>query len=192
VFHEPCHQGNSSRKQDPAVANFYSAAEHRSRGALWPSFALARIDGVKFKATDRKYASDDKRATYSFDIASAYPAEAGVKSWIRTMTLDRMQNRITVEENFELTKAVPVTLTVMTPRVATVEAAGSILLKLASGEGTVSRLKYDGETLEPTVETKVLDDAGLRMSWGSQVYRILLNSKQPVASGKWSYEFARA
>jgi hypothetical protein len=25
------------------VACFYSAAEHRSRGALWPSFAPARI-----------------------------------------------------------------------------------------------------------------------------------------------------
>jgi hypothetical protein len=25
------------------VANFYSAAENRSRGALWPSFAPARI-----------------------------------------------------------------------------------------------------------------------------------------------------
>jgi hypothetical protein len=43
VFHEPCHQSNSSRNQDPAVANFYSAAERRSRGALWPSFAPARI-----------------------------------------------------------------------------------------------------------------------------------------------------
>ena len=80
----------------------------------------------------------------------------------------------------------------MTPRVATVEVAGSMLLKLASGEGAVSCLKYDGETLEPTVETKVLDDAGLRMSWGSQIYRILLSSKQSVASGKWTYEFARA
>jgi Heparinase II/III-like protein len=149
-------------------------------------------DGVKFKASDRKYASDDKLATYSFDIAGAYPAEAGVKSWVRTVTLDRVQNRITIEEDFELAKAVPVTLTVMTPRVATVEVAGSMLLKLASGESTVSRLKYDGETLEPTVETKVLDDAGLRMSWGSQIYRILLGSKQPVASGKWTYEFARA
>jgi hypothetical protein len=149
-------------------------------------------DGVKFKATDRKYESDDMRATYSFDIASAYPAEAGVKLWIRTVTLDRVQNRITVEEKFELSRAVPIALTVMTPRVATVEAAGSMLLKLASGEGTVSRLKYDGATLEPTVETKALDDAGLRMSWGSQVYRILLTSKQPVASGKWTYEFARA
>ena len=43
MFHEPCQQGNSSRKQDPAVDYFYSAAEHRSRGALWLGFALARI-----------------------------------------------------------------------------------------------------------------------------------------------------
>jgi hypothetical protein len=27
------------------VANFYSAAGRRSRGALWPSFAPARIEG---------------------------------------------------------------------------------------------------------------------------------------------------
>jgi predicted nucleic acid-binding protein len=28
------------------VDYFYSAAEHRSRGALWPSFALARISST--------------------------------------------------------------------------------------------------------------------------------------------------
>ena len=43
MFHEPRHLGNSSRKQDPAVDYFYSASVRRSRGALWPSFALARI-----------------------------------------------------------------------------------------------------------------------------------------------------
>src|ERR1035438_557940 len=35
----------SKTPEDPAVANSYSAAEPRSRGALWPSFALARING---------------------------------------------------------------------------------------------------------------------------------------------------
>ena len=29
----------------------------------------------------------------------------------------------------------------------------------------------------------------LREDWGEQIYRILLKS-QPVASGKWSYEFS--
>jgi hypothetical protein len=41
VFHEPCLQGKCSRNQVPAVDYFYSAAERRLRGALWPSFALA-------------------------------------------------------------------------------------------------------------------------------------------------------
>ena len=36
-------QGKRSRNQVPAVDYFYSAAERRSRGALWPSFALALI-----------------------------------------------------------------------------------------------------------------------------------------------------
>jgi len=149
-------------------------------------------DGVQFKATDRKYSSDDKRATYSFNIAETYPPEAGVKSWVRTVTLDRVRDRVVVEDNFELERAVPVSLTVMTPRIATVDSAGSIALKLASGDGTTSVLKYDGAAIEPKVETIALTDAGLRMSWGPQVYRILLNSKQPVTSGKWSYEFGHA
>jgi hypothetical protein len=149
-------------------------------------------DGVQFKATDRKHSSDDKRATYSFNIAETYPPEAGVKSWVRTVTLDRVSDRILVEENFDLERAVPVSLTVMTPRIATVDPIGSITLKLAAGDGTASRLKYDGVAIEPKVETIELTDAGLRMSWGPQVYRILLNSKEPVARGKWTYEFAHA
>ena len=149
-------------------------------------------NGVEFKATDRKHSTDDKRATYSFNIAAAYPREAGVKSWVRTVTLDRVQNRITVEEDFELERAVPVSLSIMTPRIATIDAAGSMTLKLAAGDASASRLKFDGSRLEPKVETIELSDAGLRASWGPQIYRIQLNSNQPVASGKWSYEFARA
>ena len=37
-----------------------------------------------------------------------------------------------------------------------------------------------------------LEDKGLRDSWGPEIYRILLNSKQPAASGKWTYGFAPA
>lgn len=148
-------------------------------------------DGVNYKATDRKFESNAERAVYSFDIAQAYPAEAGVKRWVRTVTLDRRGNKITVEENFELERAAPVSLTVMTPRLVRVN-PGGIVLKLAKGEGSDSLLKYDTAALEPKVETVTLEDMGLRMSWGDQIYRILLNSKQPVASGKWTYELRPA
>jgi len=148
-------------------------------------------NGGHFKATDLMHESNDDRAVFSFNIASAYPKEAGVKSWIRTVTLDRKRDKIVVEENFELEHAAAVSLTVMTPRLTTVN-AGSLTLKPASGEGKPCQLKFDATAIEPKVETIKLEDEGMRESWGNEIYRILLNSKQPVASGKWTYEFAHA
>ncbi len=153
---------------------------------------IAEHAGPEYKATQRKYSSNDQRAVYSFDIAQAYPAAAGVKSWMRTVTLDRVRDVITVKEKFEFARAVPVSLTVMTPRIATVATGGSLVLKLAAGEGRPCRLNYEDASLIPTVETIKLSDAGLRQSWGSQIYRILLTSRQPVVSGNWTYEFLPA
>lgn len=147
-------------------------------------------NGAQYRAIDRKYSSDDQRATYSFDIAAAYPASAGVKSWVRTVSLDRVHDVIAIEENFELERAVPVSLSVMTQRTATVDPAGTILLKLpAGGEGRPCSLKYDVAQINPKIEAITLSDPGLVKSWGDQIYRILLSSKEPVAKGTWSYEF---
>jgi len=148
-------------------------------------------DGPRFKAAQHKYESNDERAVLSFDLATTYPREAGVKRWIRTVTLDRVKGRVAIEEDFELERAVPVSLSIMTPRLATVN-TGSITMKLADDAGSASLLKFDGAQIEPVVEKIALADEGLRENWGEQVYRILLNSKQPVASGKWYYEFMHA
>ena len=149
-------------------------------------------NGVGFKATDLKYESYDRGAKFSFDIAAAYPPEAGVKSWVRTLTLDRVRDRVIVEEDFVLERAVGVALSVMTQRAVDTAKAGSIALRLANSEAKACLLKYDASDLEPKVETIKLEDAGLRESWGDQIYRILLSSKQLVASGKWRYEFGAA
>jgi hypothetical protein len=148
-------------------------------------------DGVKFEATEHKYDTNNERARFSFNIAAAYPKEAGVKKWVRTVTLDRVKNKITVLEDFELERAAPVSLSVMTPRIATVDAGGNIMLKLAKGEGKHSLLKFNDAQIQAAVEKIPLADQGLRMSWGDEIYRVLLNSKQPVTKGNWSYEFTR-
>jgi hypothetical protein len=148
-------------------------------------------NGVEFQATDRKCSTDDERATVSFNIATAYPKEAGIKSWIRTVTLDRVRNRVVVEEDFELANSVPITLSVMTPRIPTAGGQGSINMALASGDGKAAKLKFDGAALSPDIEKIALTDVHLREDWGEQIYRILLKS-QPVAKGKWSYEFGAA
>jgi hypothetical protein len=154
--------------------------------------SVMQHDGTAYRATDHKYESNDKHATLSFNLASAYPKEAGVKSWVRTVTLDRLLNKITVEENFELDNAVPVSLSLMTTRLATVDAGGTVTLKLATGESKGSLLRFDATAIQPAVETVEVADPRLRDDMGDRVYRILLNSKQPVASGRWSYEFGPA
>jgi hypothetical protein len=154
--------------------------------------SVMQHDGTAYRATDHKYESNDKHATLSFNLASAYPKEAGVKSWVRTVTLDRVLNKITVEENFELDNAVPVSLSLMTTRLATVDAGGTVTLKLATGESKGSLLRFDATAIQPAVETVEVADPRLRDDMGDRVYRILLNSKQPVASGRWSYEFGPA
>lgn len=147
-------------------------------------------DGVQFQATDRKYSTSDQRAIVSFNIAGAYPKEAGIRSWIRTVTLDRVRSRVVVEEDFELDNAVPIALSIMTPRTPTAFRQGDIVMAPASGGGTTMavHLNFDGSVLSPDIEKIALTDPHLREDWGEQIYRVLLKS-QPVSKGKWSYEW---
>jgi hypothetical protein len=148
-------------------------------------------EGLQFAATDRKYESNDQRVTYSFDIAKAYPKEAGIRKWIRTVTLDRVQHRVTIEEDLELERPEEVQLSVITPCKTESDKIGIMYLNLPAGVGRPAVLTFPGSDLHPEVETIQLTDADLRNSWGAQIYRILLKSR-PAAKGQWSYAFSAA
>jgi hypothetical protein len=149
-------------------------------------------DGLEFRATQVQYESSAERAMLRCNLATAYPKEAGIRTWMRTVTLDRVRGAVTVAENFELERPLPVSLSIMTPRLPSAGANGTMELRLAKGAGTPVLLRYGGAPIEAVVEKIPLQDAGLRESWGNEIYRILLNSRQPVASGNWSYEFSAA
>jgi hypothetical protein len=153
-------------------------------------------NGVEYEATDRKYETDDQHATVSFDIAKAYPKEAGIKKWVRTVTLDRVGHRVVIEEDFELVLPTEVQISIVTPRMTRSDRNGVMYLLPQGSIGTMAALSYSGVDLRPEVETIQLADAGLRESWGSEIYRILLKSSDgsfksaPVAGNKWTYEFS--
>lgn len=149
--------------------------------------------GVEYEATDRKYETSDKEAVVSFDIASAYPKEAGIRKWIRTVTLDRIGHRVVIEEDFDLERPEPISLSVITPRVVLGAAGGSAVMPPTQGSsGRVCAFTFDSARLEAKTETIALTDAGLRESWGNQIYRVLLNTRGPLQSGKLSYTFKPA
>ena len=186
---------------DVGVEQYTAKTFGRDRYSIWTMQSayhnLPTVGGVmqqnggEFEATDRKYETNDQHATVSFDIAKAYPKEAGIKKWIRTVRLDRKLDQVIITEEFDLERAVPVSFTVMTPRIANTN-NGSVTMKLADGSGAVCLLRFDATQLALKIKAIPLTDGGLRESWGSEIYRILLDTHSPVQSGTLSYTFEPA
>ena len=152
---------------------------------------LPTIDGVmqapgrQFAASEVAAKSGDGAAEFSLNIEKAYPAEAGVESWRRSLRLDRARNEIEVLDRYALSKpAKKITLTLMTP--CQVKRTGSG--ELAAGP---VRVLFDGTALKAAVEEIPLEDSRLRGSWGERMYRVLLEAENPPVRGEWRVRIAQ-
>jgi hypothetical protein len=108
--------------------------------------SVMQAAGRQYAARDVSYSSSDAAAEFSLDIAGAYPAEAGLESWKRTLRLDRFRNQIEIRERYLLRRAGGrVALTLMTPCVVRVE-GGRI------GLADRAAVLYEAAALSPRVE----------------------------------------
>jgi hypothetical protein len=148
--------------------------------------------GLNFEATDVSYRKSDEAARIRMNIAAAYPPEAGLRRWIRTLQLDRKANRVLLQESFELQRATPdIVLSLMTPRQARTDGAGRLRMP-APGQGAPDvLLHYDPQRFTPKVETIEINDGHLRSAWGDKIYRILLTAQQPKLQENWTFGFQR-
>jgi hypothetical protein len=150
---------------------------------------LPTIGGV-MQAAGRQYAADkvsyhaeDRAVEFRLEIAKAYPAEAKLESWMRTLRLDRSANVVELTDEYALKEGIgEITLTLMTPGPVDVSKAGEL------GLGKV-RARYDGAVLKASVEEIPIEDARLRGSWGDRLYRVLLKAERPPMRAKWSMRF---
>jgi hypothetical protein len=157
------------------------------------------IDGVmqspgrQFEARDVKYSVSDAAAEMSMDIAAAYPKEAGLKSWRRTLRFDRGKGMIEVRDRYAASKAPKeIALTLMTIAKMRPAGAGAVLVPLPMDGSPALRIEFDGALFQATQEEIAIEDGRLKSSWGSKLYRILLTAKQPGAEREWVVRFALA
>ena len=144
----------------------------------------------QYRASDLRYSTDDSRASIAMNLATAYPPEAAIIRWTRTLTLDRAANRIHVNEDFQLHKKVPVQLSFMTPCVPAKVAEGKLLFTPADTSARSVSLGYDATLIVPAIEKIDLTDAWLVERWGKTIYRVLLASAAPTDSGNWVIQCA--
>jgi hypothetical protein len=129
--------------------------------------------GRAHRATDVSASLSATAAELALDLAAAYPAAAGVRSWHRTLRLDRTEPLVAIHDRWELSqtseRTVAYLITSEEPQVvgATIMLPSGLVIDIdATVDGTSAG--------HISVERRDLDDPQLRSIWGGHLYRIIL------------------
>jgi hypothetical protein len=176
---------------DAGVATYTRKTFSEHRYELWTMQSgyhnLPTINGVmqkngrEFAARDVCYTSNTSSAGLSLDIAGAYPDSAGVRSWKRTVRLERGRE-VSLTDDYSLAKRHgELYLSLMTPCEAGLDNRGVIVLREKTGSQSpfTLRLVYPADKLSAETEKITTgDDKRLREYWGESLTRIILRAKQ--------------
>ena len=143
---------------------------------------MEQQQGAAYHAKDVTCSYNDKRATFSLDIAQAYPNAAAVNKWERTVILNRGEN-VTVTENYELKKYLrPSQIILICCEEARETEAGVIAI------GDKHQIQFDDKQLHASIEKMVYDDTIIRKAWKNKnLYRIILTIQSRMPKGSVSY-----
>ena len=172
---------------DVGVGEYTSQTFSSGRYSIWTMQSgyhnLPQVNGFDQK-DGKQYASrvvSHQPGRLCLDIAGAYPPEAGVRSWRRTVQAGK--SAVSVTEDYELSAfQAPSRLMLLTPVRPVAGKPGVITL---GGH----RLRYDGSELSADVEdVSALLDPLLRRVWGDEMYRIVLTVKSTALKGKVNFK----
>ena len=151
---------------DPGVGEYTAKTFSSKRYETWTMQSgyhnLPQINGVDQKdgKTFGARVVSHKDGLLTLDIAGAYPEEAAVKSWKRTVTATK--TGVSVTEDFELNAC----------------KAPTRLMLMTTNRDALKHISYNANQLEAAVEdvSGQLDPL-LQGMWGQEMYRIVLTVK---------------
>jgi len=143
--------------------------------------------GAEFAARDASCEIDEEKTTFSVDIAGAYPPEANLKMWQRTIELTRGKE-VCIRDCYTLSKpADEILLNLLTPCVVDVSSGRIALTKRnlqddrLSGEAYID---YDVDMMTVAVERVDITDGKMGRYWGDHVSRIVFTLCKPSLQGE--------
>ena len=167
---------------DPGVGEYTAKTFSNDRYSIWTMQSgyhnLPQINGCD-QHDGKQYAArliSQQKSRMTLELANAYPKEAAVSSWQRTVSLTKRDIRITEHYTLDTYKA-PTRLMLMTTKSPTDTKPGILTL---GGHA----LHYDASQLSVAVEdiSPLLDRTLIEM-WGPQMYRIVLTVLSDQLSG---------
>jgi len=161
---------------DPGVGEYTAKTFGKDRYDIWTMQSqyhnLPQINGIDEK-DGKQYAAKvvgHKDGQLCLDIAGAYPEEAAVTSWKRTVAISH--NAITVTEDYELSAYRQPTR----------------LMFITLDPDALKHIRFDNAQLSASVED-ISDklDPLLQHIWGKRMYRIILTVKSTKTKGTIKY-----
>ena len=142
-------------------------------------------EGKDYMATDVKYTSNEKLSSLTLDISEAYPKEAYVSKWKRTIQLNRGKE-VLVTEQFKLKKYKrPSEIILICCGNARLEDSDKIVINNGKNKGA---LYFNADQLSPSIEKIVFQDNTILNAWQKRsLYRIRLSLRNESLKGTISY-----
>ncbi|NOU64777.1 heparinase [Paenibacillus sp. LMG 31461] len=147
-------------------------------------------DGRSFRAEDVAYAYSEDAVRFEVELARAYPAEAGVQSWHRSLTLHRGLNpAIELRESCLFAEPTDqVLLHIMSSQRPKHHEQGQIRLQDHGNNQLI--LFYEHEQWESVFEHITITDESLTKVWGDSLYRIQFKLRHAVQQGSWMFRMS--
>jgi hypothetical protein len=156
---------------------------------------VTQSQGINFKASNLKYKAGNSSVRFSLDIAKAYPVQASVNSWIRTMTLNRGKGLV-IEDVADMQKAEQVIQHLMTCYPAEITNPGEVVIHYQRKDGQIIDfvIKYDARQMTAKVEKVILsteEDLGVIAKWGDVIHRINFEVTAPKLKDSYRFEIKK-
>lgn len=149
---------------------------------------IMQKNGRSYAARNVQYEADDTSASFSLDLAEAYPKEAQVKKWQRTIHFDRKKSA-EIRDEYELNSLTgSMTQTLMTAFSAKTVEPGRIKLSSRSASKPAEVfVSFDNNQFEVNIEEIPITDPRLQQAWDAPLTRMLFTAKIPKQKDKWKF-----
>lgn len=142
---------------------------------------IAQMPGGEYKAKNSAFIADKSKASFSTEIAGAYPAKAKVKSWVRSYTLNRGKSFV-ITDKFELSEKNEGITSSNLITCCAVKLVSPGILRF-EGDGFNLNMAYNPKIVNPKIEFIEVTDSMLKKYWPKGVNRILMTYINPGLKG---------
>jgi len=146
-----------------------------------------QLAGRTYEAKNVSSLVNTNEAVLNMDIAAAYPQEAGIQTWTRSVKLNRLKNQVEISDDYSLNQK-PNGLQQIFMTVCKTDLSVNGTIKLTTTKNATYTIQYDPNQWTAASEypsTEGMEYSSFKTKWDSKpVQRIVLNNINLSQTGK--------